>query len=85
MIEFSYCLSKLEGKKGTPERPLSDLGFRSYVSFWAVRIIDYLLKQHKITKINVQSIADDLFFDPNDVFYILENFKILRRISNGQT
>lgn len=43
LIEFSYELSKLEKKKGTPERPLSDLGFRSYVSFWAIKIIKYLL------------------------------------------
>jgi GNAT superfamily N-acetyltransferase len=44
LIEFSYTLSKLEGRKGTPERPLSDLGFRSYVVFWAIRIIRYLLE-----------------------------------------
>ena len=35
----------MEGRKGTPERPLSDLGFRGYISFWAIRIIKYLLEQ----------------------------------------
>jgi len=45
LIEFSYELSKLERRKGTPERPLSDMGFRGYISFWAIRIIKYLLEQ----------------------------------------
>lgn len=82
MIEFSYHLSKLENKKGTPERPLSDLGFRSFVTFWAINIIRYLLSKDKLAKLNIQSISDDLFFDPNDVLYILENFKILRKVGN---
>ena len=44
LIEFSYELSKIEKKKGTPERPLSDLGFRSYLSWWAIQIIKFLLE-----------------------------------------
>ncbi|KAF7784818.1 hypothetical protein Agabi119p4_983 [Agaricus bisporus var. burnettii] len=41
MIEFSYELSRRSGKVGTPERPLSDLGLRSYLAFWVARIIRY--------------------------------------------
>ncbi len=42
LISFSYELSLIEGKSGTPERPLSDLGRETYLSWWSQRIIDFI-------------------------------------------
>ncbi|KAH9949487.1 acyl-CoA N-acyltransferase [Amylocystis lapponica] len=41
MIEFSYELSRRAGKVGTPERPLSDLGLRSYLTYWVSTLIRF--------------------------------------------
>ncbi|KAH7884038.1 acyl-CoA N-acyltransferase [Phlebopus sp. FC_14] len=41
MIEFSYELSRRAGKVGTPERPLSDLGLRSYLTYWVATLVRF--------------------------------------------
>ncbi|KAJ8088860.1 hypothetical protein PM082_014106 [Marasmius tenuissimus] len=44
MIEFSYELSRRAGKVGTPERPLSDLGLRSYLAYWVATLVRFFRK-----------------------------------------
>jgi hypothetical protein len=94
LIDFSYALSEIENKKGTPERPLSDLGFRSYIRYWAIKIIIFLLENYtnydrkaegkSHSKLSIQQISDETFIEENDVLYVLENFRILRRATATQ-
>ncbi|KAL1977410.1 hypothetical protein VTN31DRAFT_269 [Thermomyces dupontii] len=44
LIQFSYELSKREGKQGSPEKPLSDLGLLSYRQYWREVLLDILLE-----------------------------------------
>ncbi|OII77111.1 MOZ SAS family protein [Cryptosporidium andersoni] len=43
LINFSYCLSHLEQKPGSPERPLSDLGRVSYIAYWGYILLQLLI------------------------------------------
>ena len=43
LIDFSYQLSLIENKVGSPEKPLSFFGHRAYVSYWTNKILGLLL------------------------------------------
>lgn len=46
LIQFSYMLSNVEHKVGSPEKPLSDLGLLSYRAFWTDVLVKLLVERN---------------------------------------
>jgi len=65
IIQFSYELSKKEGKLGSPEKPLSDLGLLSYRAYWADTIVDLLV--NSADELSIDDIAQKTSITHADV------------------
>jgi len=76
LIAFSYELSRREGKVGTPERPLSDLGQVSYRSYWC-RVVLGVLHRHK-GNLSVKDIGAETFFREADIVSALTSLNLLK-------
>jgi len=74
LIEMSYALSMIENKPGGPERPLSDLGHRTYVNFWTRRVIKVLMDlEASLEDISMKNITKKTGMTESDVKYILNH------------
>ncbi|XP_054463361.1 histone acetyltransferase KAT7-like isoform X1 [Anoplopoma fimbria] len=77
LIDFSYLLSKVEEKVGSPERPLSDLGLISYRSYWKEVLLRYLnIFQGK--EISIKEISQETAVNPVDIVSTLQSLQMLK-------
>ena len=76
MIAFSYELSKREGKLGTPERPISDLGLVSYRSYWVYALLE-ILQKHR-GSISIAELSEMTKFRTDDIVKTLQAFNLIR-------
>jgi len=76
LIAFSYELSKKEGKVGSPERPLSDLGAVSYRSYWT-RVILEALRDHR-GNLSIKDICERTAIRTDDVVKTLESLSLIK-------
>ncbi|KAF2728973.1 hypothetical protein EJ04DRAFT_516270 [Polyplosphaeria fusca] len=81
LIDFSYLLSKREGKLGSPEKPLSDLGLLGYRAYWQEMIVDILVDGR--VEANIEDVGAALAMTTNDVLHTLQNLNMLRYSGKG--
>lgn len=83
LIEFSYLLTKVEGRTGSPEKPLSDMGLVSYRSYWRTVLCRLLLRYKKTTdesaEISIAQIAKETGMTFDDIISTLEALRFLVR------
>ncbi|KAK2376194.1 histone acetyltransferase of the MYST family [Trifolium repens] len=72
----TYELSKKEGKVGTPERPLSDLGLLSYRGYWTRVLLD-ILKKHK-GNISIKELSDMTAIKAEVILTTLQSLELIQ-------
>lgn len=77
LIALSYELSRREGKKGTPERPLSDLGRVSYARYWTTTVLQWLrVNQPDKVRVSIRDISTGTGITEADIITVLKDRNI---------
>lgn len=77
LIEFSYLLTRVEEKTGSPEKPLSDMGLVTYRSYWRL-IMCYQLVDQK-GSISIAKLSERTGMTADDIVCALEGLRALVR------
>jgi histone acetyltransferase SAS3 len=84
LIDFSYLLTRVEQKTGSPEKPLSDMGLVSYRSYWRLIICRYFLQhisadRSRTRGLSIKDISEDTGLTADDVVSALEALRFFVR------
>jgi len=76
MLPIAYELSKKEGKVGSPEKPLSDLGLLSFRSYWT-RVLLEILRQHQ-GNLSIKDISNMTSIKTDDIITTLQSLNLIK-------
>lgn len=77
LISFSYELSKLENRVGSPEKPLSDLGLLGYRSYWSQVLVELLNKERK-ESLSIVAISEITMMKADDIVGTLQALNLIQ-------
>lgn len=78
IISLSYELTKLEGKTGSPEKPLSDLGKVSYRSYWTHILMHVLQNYDTTTNLTITDISNQTGIRSEDLISTLQHLNMIK-------
>ncbi|CAD6504372.1 BgTH12-06103 [Blumeria graminis f. sp. triticale] len=78
LIGISYAIARREEIMGGPEKPISELGMKSYQGYWASEIAKFLLQWREDTHpgLDVNTISRGTWISPDDCLSVLREMEI---------
>ncbi|OAD06916.1 hypothetical protein MUCCIDRAFT_152172 [Mucor lusitanicus CBS 277.49] len=80
LIDFSYLLTRREGKVGTPEKPLSALGTLGYQRYWDYIVLKHFYSEKYEQCQSIDDISTKTGMTPDDIVAALQRNNLLRMI-----
>ncbi|KAM7353140.1 lysine acetyltransferase chameau [Cochliomyia hominivorax] len=77
LIDFSYLLTRVERKIGSPEKPLSDLGLISYRSYWKDVLLEYLCNRTGNT-LSIKDVSQEMAIYSYDIVSTLQALGMMK-------
>ncbi len=77
LIDFSYLLSRVENKVGSPEKPLSDLGLITYRAYWKDVILEYMCNYAE-KEISIKNFSEEMGINSYDIVSTLQYLGMIK-------
>merc|ERR1712179_519960 len=77
LIDFSYLLSRSEGKIGSPEKPLSDLGLITYRAYWKDVILEYICNYPE-KELSIKGFSEEMGINAYDIVSTLQALGMIK-------
>jgi len=90
LIGISYEISRREGILGGPEKPISDLGKKSYKRYWGAEIARHLLELKETDRkknkglVTVEEISKAIWIHPDDCLMALRDMGVMEQLARGK-
>jgi histone acetyltransferase SAS3 len=84
LIDFSYLLTRIEGKEGSPEKPLSDMGLTAYRAYWDLTVSKHLLELN-MKPFSTKTLMARTGMTADDVIHSLERLYAFTRDPQTKT